>query len=66
MSAEIEITIAPDGSIVTKVKGGHGRTCRDVTKAIRDAIGATVEDRTLPEYYEAVREGSTVKQGGRS
>lgn len=63
---EIEITFAPDGTTTTKVKGGRGRSCRDATKAIREAIGLTVEDRTLPEYHEQATEGDRVKQGGRS
>ena len=63
---DLEILIAPDGTVTTRVKGGHGRSCRDATKAIRDAIGATTEDRALPEYHEQVTETDRVKIGGRS
>ena len=67
MSAlDLEITIAPDGTVTTRVKGGHGRSCRDATKAIRDALGTTVEDRALPEYHEQATETERVKLGGRS
>ncbi len=62
---ELEITIAPDGTITTKVKGGQGRSCRDATKAIRDAIGVTTDDRTLPEYHEQATDAARVR-GGRS
>lgn len=64
--SEIEVTIAPDGTVTTRVKGGHGRSCRDATKAIREAIGLTTEDRALPEFYQPATEGDRVKQGGRS
>lgn len=63
---DLEILIAPDGTVTTRVKNGHGRSCRDATKAIRDALGATTEDRALPEYHEHATETETVKQGGRS
>lgn len=63
---EIEIVIAPDGTITSKVKGGRGRSCRDATKAIRDAIGVTTEDRSLPEFYQHTTEGERVKLGGGS
>ena len=63
---DLEILIAPDGTVTTRVKGGRGRSCRDATKAIRDALGATIEDRALPAYHEQVTETERVKLGGRS
>lgn len=62
---EIEITIAPDGTTTTRVKGGTGRGCKDATKAIRDALGVTTSDRTLPEYHEQVSDTDHVRSGGR-
>lgn len=61
----IEVTIEPDGTIITKVIGGRGWTCRDATKALREALGTTVEDKTLPEFFQTVTTGATVKQGGK-
>lgn len=64
---EIEITFAPDGTTTTRVKGGQGRSCRDLTKAIRDAIGRTTEDRALPEYHQHTTETDRVRyRGGQS
>lgn len=60
---EIEIVIAPDGSVTTRVKGGCGKSCRDATKAIREALGQTTDDRNLPEYYEQVSETDRVRSG---
>lgn len=62
---EIEITIAADGTVITRVKGGVGASCKDATKAIRDALGTTTEDRKLPEYYADAKATATVKGGGK-
>jgi hypothetical protein len=62
--SDIEITVAPDGTITTKVKGTKGKGCRDLTKALRDALGVTTEDRATSEYYEQATERVGVKQGG--
>lgn len=63
--ADIEITIAPDGTITTRVKGAKGKGCRDLTKALRDALGTTVEDRATSEYYEQAAEGVRIKGGAK-
>lgn len=49
---EIEITIDVDGNVTSKVVGGCGSSCKDATKVIRDALGVTIEDRNLPEFYQ--------------
>jgi hypothetical protein len=58
---EVEIVIAADGTVTTRVVGGQGRTCRDATKALRDAIGQTTEDRALPEFYQEATQGDRVR-----
>lgn len=60
---EIRITFAPDGTITTKVVDGCGKSCTDATKALRDAIGVTTEDRKLPEYYEQEKAANQNKAG---
>lgn len=57
----IEITIAPDGAVTTRVKDGCGKSCADATKPIRDALGETTEDRKLPEYHEQASDRGRVK-----
>ncbi len=59
----IEITIDAEGKVTTRVKGGCGKSCKDATKAIREALGETVEDRALPEYYESAQDQARVKGG---
>jgi hypothetical protein len=58
---EVEIVIALDGTVTTRVVGGHGRTCRDATKALRDAIGQTTEDRALPGFYQEATQTDRVR-----
>lgn len=62
--ATIEITIAPDGTVTTKVQGGSGPSCRNATRAIREALGQTVEDRALPEYYQQADQQRQRVKGG--
>jgi len=65
MSQIVEITFAPDGSVETKVKGGCGKGCKDATKAIREALGQTVEDKELPEYRQVAVAKIPLAQGGK-
>ena len=59
----IEVVIAPDGSVTTKVQGGCGKSCADATRPIREALGETVSDVKLPEY--AANPKQAVKVGGK-
>jgi hypothetical protein len=50
---ELEITIAPDGTVSVQVKCVVGQSCVDETKFLEDALGNTIESREFkPEYYE--------------
>lgn len=60
---EIIIKIAPDGTVETRVVGGCGKSCKDATKPLRDALGLTTEDRNLPEYHQQETEGDRVRSG---
>lgn len=57
----IKITVDTEGKVTTKVEGGCGSSCADLTKPIRDALGETTSDRKLPEYYQQARQGLQVK-----
>jgi hypothetical protein len=61
---EIRITFAQDGTVTTQVVGGCGKSCKDLTAPIREALGETTEDRTLPEYHAEERVGTPVRRGG--
>ena len=50
---ELEITIAPDGTVSVQVKCIKGASCVDETKFLEEALGGKVESRELTsEYYE--------------
>lgn len=61
MSRKIQFTLNRDGGVVTKVIGGQGRGCEELTKAF-DGLGGGTQARELqPEWHmedqERVREG---------
>jgi hypothetical protein len=58
---ELEIVIDADGKVTTKVKNGCGRSCRDATKAIREALGTTTEDTALPEFYAPAKDSAKTR-----
>jgi hypothetical protein len=63
---ELEITIAPDGTVSVHVKCIKGASCVEETKFLEEALGNTVESRELTsEYYEQpVGQKTTTKTGG--
>jgi hypothetical protein len=61
---ELEITIAPDGSVSVKVKCVKGQSCVEETKFLEEALGNTIESRELtPEYYEQPASAATQSSG---
>lgn len=58
-SPELEIVITPQGKIEIEVKGVQGPGCKDLTRALEDALGEVDERELKPEYY-----ASTTQQGG--
>jgi Protein of unknown function (DUF2997) len=63
---ELEITIAPDGSVSVQVKCIPGQTCVEETKFLEEALGGKIESRELTsEYYEQpVGQSTTTKTSG--
>lgn len=47
------ITIETNGNVVTEVNGVRGKSCKELTKQITEALskGARVEEKIKPEYY---------------
>lgn len=58
-----EVEAAPDGTITVRTKGHKGRSCKDASKWLTDALGRTTESKNTAEFYEAATEKATVKQG---
>jgi hypothetical protein len=60
---EIEVFIAPDGSVSVEVRGVKGGGCLELTKGLEAALGNQIAARELtPEAGEAVCELVTVRQ----
>lgn len=52
MNGEIIVTISPDGSsATTEVKGVKGKSCKDITKQLLEALGVVEQDKKTPEYF---------------
>jgi hypothetical protein len=64
MAHEIDIEIKPDGTVTFAVKGVKGKKCKEITKAIEEALGEVREVVKTSEYYEEeVIETTRVKAG---
>jgi len=64
MAHEIDIEIKPDGTVTFAVKGVKGKKCKEITKAIEEALGEVREVVKTSEYYEEeVIETTQVKVG---
>ena len=51
---EIEVYIAPDGTVQIHVNGVKGMACLDLTKALEEALGGKVVSREMtPEARES-------------
>lgn len=49
---EIEITIAPDGSVHIETMGVKGKSCLELTKFLEEALGGELKRELKPDYYE--------------
>lgn len=49
----INVTINPDGTVTVAPSGFKGRTCRDATKFLEEALGLNDKnDKPTPEMYQ--------------
>ena len=49
---EIEISIAPDGTVHVDVKGVKGKSCVDLVKFLEESLGEPSDRKFKPDYYE--------------
>ena len=59
----IEITVSPEGAVSIKTTGFTGSSCRDATKAIEKAMGATNKESLLPEFHAGTQANERLRQG---
>lgn len=48
----IEVVVKRDGEIFVSPKGYKGSACKQVTRALEDALGDRGATKLSPEYYE--------------
>jgi len=49
----IVITIAPNGETTIETKGYAGRSCKDGSKFVEDALGVKTGEKLTAEYHKA-------------
>lgn len=50
---ELEIQIAPDGTVSVEVRGAGGSRCLEFVEVFRQLLGPVEDQRLTLEYYEA-------------
>lgn len=55
---EIILTIAPDGSFTSEVKGVKGPRCSDLTKWVK-SLGIVTEDKSTDDFFKQDGQGIT-------
>ena len=59
----ITITVSPEGSVSIKTAGFTGSSCRDATRDLERALGASGREHLLPEYFNQTSTGEQLRQG---
>lgn len=59
----IEITVSPQGATSIKTSGFTGGSCRDATRDLERALGASGTEHLLPEYFQRASTGEQLRQG---
>jgi hypothetical protein len=49
---KIKVEVNQEGDTRIKVEGVKGKSCKDLTKAIEEALGTTTADKKTAEYHE--------------
>ena len=52
MSQEITIEIDEQGDVKVATKGFKGKSCKDATKQLEEALGHVASDKPTEEMYE--------------
>jgi hypothetical protein len=59
----IEVTVSPEGAVSIKTAGFAGGSCRDATRDLERALGASGIEHLLPEYFQRASTGQQLQQG---
>ena len=62
-SKTIEITVSPQGAVSVKTQGFSGSSCRDASRFMEQALGATSRETLTPEFHAGTQIGEQIRQG---
>jgi len=62
--ASIEITISPEGRVISKVNGVKGRDCTKVDDFIEKELGKVVSAGKTDEYYKEKKKVVLIRPSG--
>jgi hypothetical protein len=49
---EIEVVVAPDGTVKLLVRGAHGKKCLALTEEVEALVGGAVVERVFTDEYD--------------
>lgn len=64
MAQSIVVIVGPDGAVKVDAIGYSGPDCERATKALREALGATVEHKRKADYCRASTVGQVQQAKG--
>jgi hypothetical protein len=64
MTGKVIVTVQLDGTVEVKAQGVSGPACKALTAPIEAALGLTTDDKKLPEYHHAAKQGQEASQQG--
>lgn len=64
MNRTIEVVISPTGETKVETKGFSGTGCREASKFLEQALGASVNEQLTAEFYQSQAEQQVQRQGG--
>lgn len=62
---QILVDISPEGEVKVQAEGVTGSGCKELTKALEQALGKTVSDQKKPEFFAGHSAGQGLSAGAR-
>ncbi len=63
MNRTIEVIILPTGETKLETKGFAGKSCRDASRFLEDALGTRNSEQPTAEFYQSQSAGQLAKEG---
>lgn len=66
MGHRIVVRVKPDGTPEISVDGLAGASCKEITRALEQALGQVKDDKKTPDFFLTAPQGAQIQQGGSS